>query len=431
MEEKAAEYAGELAALEGLVADLGPLAGLLPERAAPEQDFNLFELLNQWWQEDVHSRCLAWLLDPRGSHGAEVYFLENFLLHTAERSTSLGTPTIDEDCIRGGAWSDATSQREWYAVLDGGSGWLDILLVNEGRKIICAIENKIFSPESGRQLTFYQKALERDYCGFTRHYVFLSPTGMAPVHSEDRAFWTPVSYSGVLELVERMVAGHAGAIGEDIRWFLRQYAGTLRRNIMPVPDAVQKRAREIYIAHREVIEMVCQHKPAYTRETSDWLRAAIERQQNWRLGLATSGYLRFGSDDWEAFPALQTGTEFHSAKDLLMFEFRVTDGSAQLRLALYQGEDGTVRERLFDDAQKNHDLFVGVGSTLPPGSVLLYEGANILSADDYATWDDQEVRQKVMDWVAVFAETEFPRMNAVIVKCLQEYETHQNGASAV
>ena len=162
MEEQAAEYAGELAALEGLVANLGPLAGLLPERAAPEQDFNLFELLNQWWQEDVHSRCLTWLLDPQGSHGTGVYFLENFLLHTAERSASLGTPAIDEDCIRGGAWSDATSQREWYAVLDGGSGWLDILLVNEGRKIICAIENKIFSPESGRQLTFYQKALERD-----------------------------------------------------------------------------------------------------------------------------------------------------------------------------------------------------------------------------------------------------------------------------
>ena len=134
METKAAEFAGDLAALEGLVADLGLLAGLLPERAAPEQDFNLFELLNQWWQEDVHSRCLTWLLDPQGSHGTGVYFLENFLLHTAERSASLGTPTIDKDCIRGGAWSDATSQREWYAVLDGGSGWLDILLVNEGRE---------------------------------------------------------------------------------------------------------------------------------------------------------------------------------------------------------------------------------------------------------------------------------------------------------
>ena len=132
-------------------------------------------------------------------------------------------------------------------------------------------------------------------------------------------FWTPVSYSGVLELVERIVAGHAGAVGEDIRWFLRQYAGTLRRNIMPVSDAVQKRAREIYIAHREVIEMVCQHKPVYTRETSDWLRAAIEQQRNWQFSrsLGAAGYLRFGSVGWEEFAALQTGTEFQNVKNLL------------------------------------------------------------------------------------------------------------------
>ena len=246
-------------------------------------------------------------------------------------------------------------------------------------------------------------------------------------------FWTPVSYSGVLELVERIVAGHAGAVGEDIRWFLRQYAGTLRRNIMPVSDAVQKRAREIYIAHREVIEMVYQHKPAYTRETSDWLRAAIGQQKNWRFSrsLGAAGYLRFGSVGWEEFAALQTGTEFQNVKNLLQFEFRITDSSAQLRLALYRGEDETVRQHIFDPPKKHQDLFVGVGSTLSPTWMLLHEGENILSADDYAMWDDPAVRQKVMDWVAVFAENEFPRMNGVIVKCLQEYETLQNGASAV
>ena len=373
------------------------------------------------------------MLDPQGSHGAGVYFLENFRLHTAERSASLGTPTIDENCIRGGAWSEATSQREWYAVLDGGSGWLDILIVNEGRKIICAIENKIFSQESGRQLTFYQKALEQNYRGFTRHYVFLSPTGMAPVHSEDRVFWTPVSYSGVLELVERMVAGHAVAIGEDIRWFLQQYAGTLRRNIMPVPDVVQKRAREIYIAHREAIEMVCQHKPSYTRETADWLREAIEQQKNWQFSpsLAVAGCLRFGSVGWEDFAALQTGSEFQNVKDLLQFEFRITDSSAQLRLALFRGEDETVRQHIFDAAKKHQDLFVGVGSTLSSTWMLLHEGENILSADDYAMWDDQAVRQKVMDWVEAFVGNEFPRMNKVIVECLQEYETQPASESSV
>ena len=246
-------------------------------------------------------------------------------------------------------------------------------------------------------------------------------------------FWTPVSYSGVLELVERIVAGHAGAVGEDIRWFLRQYAGTLRRNIMPVSDAVQKRAREIYIAHREVIEMVCQHKPVYTRETSDWLRAAIEQQRNWQFSrsLGAAGYLRFGSVGWEEFAALQTGTEFQNVKNLLQFEFGITDSSAQLRLALFRGEVDTARQHIFDAAQKHQDLFIGGGSTLSPAWMLLHEGENILSADDYATWDDPAVRQKVMDWVEAFAKTEFLRMNAVIVECLQEYATQQNGASAV
>ena len=202
---------------------------------------------------------------------------------------------------------------------------------------------------------------------------------------------------------------------------------------MPVPDAVQKRAREIYIAHREVIEMVCQHKPAYTRETSDWLRAAIEQQNNWQFsrGLTTAGYLRFGSVDWKDFVALQTGTEFQNVKDLLQFEFRIADSSAQLRLALFRGEDETVRQHVFDAAQKHQDLFVGGGSTLSPAWMILHEGENILSADDYAMWDDPAVRQKVTDWVEAFAENEFPRMNEVIVKCLQEYETQPVIASPV
>ena len=122
---------------------------------------------------------------------------------------------------------------------------------------------------------------------------------------------------------------------------------------------------------------------------------------------------------------------FRNVKDLLQFEFRVTDSSAQLRIALYRGEDETVRQHIFDAAQKHQDLFVGMGSTLSPAWMLLHEAENILSADDYAMWDDPAVRQKVMDWVEAFAENEFARMNEVIVKCLQEFETWPVSESAV
>ena len=83
------------------------------------------------------------------------------------------------DCInKAGDWSKSESQREWYCVVDGSGGWLDILVTNaDDAKFACAIENKIYSPEGGRQLTHYRKALEAEYPDpiFTKGYVFLSP----------------------------------------------------------------------------------------------------------------------------------------------------------------------------------------------------------------------------------------------------------------
>ena len=68
---------------------------------------------------------------------------------------------------------------------------------------------------------------------------------------------------------------------------------------------------------------------------------------------------------------------------------------------------------------------------LSPAWMLLHEGGNISSADDYATRDDTAARQQALDCVGDSAGNEFPRMNDVIVKCPQEYKAQQNSASAV
>ena len=52
--------------------DLERLEDLLAE-------FNLFDVLSIARQETQHSAFLAWLLDPRGSHGLRDYFLRGFL----------------------------------------------------------------------------------------------------------------------------------------------------------------------------------------------------------------------------------------------------------------------------------------------------------------------------------------------------------------
>ena len=415
------ELVRQLEALDSLAEHLASSGGLLNTREQREEGVDLFELLNLWWQEDIHSRLLTWLLDPNGSHDVGDYFLKNFLLHSAGQAADLGTPTISEDRIRHGDWSGATSQREWYTVVDEGSGWLDILVVNERLKTLCAIENKIFSPESGRQLTFYHKALERDYCDFDRHYVFLSPTGMAPQQPEDQSTWTPVSYDAVLELAERTIAEHEELLHANVHALLRQYTNTLRRRIVPVPSDVQKRARETYIANRDAIELVYQHKPDYYAETMQWLREAVDHQERWEFGLETGGYLRFESVDWAEFDRLKTGTAFYSTKELLQFEFRVTNDVLRLRLVLYTGSDEGIRRRIFDAARQASTPFADAGEEVSSRSAILYDSGDILGAEDYAKWDDLSVREKVARWVADFAVNEFHAMNDVIVHCLQGY----------
>ena len=96
------ELVRQLEALDSLAENLASSGGLLNTREQREEGVDLFELLNLWWQEDIHSRLLTWLLDPNGSHDVGDYFLKNFLLHSAGQAADQGTPTISEDRIRHG-----------------------------------------------------------------------------------------------------------------------------------------------------------------------------------------------------------------------------------------------------------------------------------------------------------------------------------------
>ncbi len=415
------ELVCRLDALDTLASDLVSLGRSFDYGGRQAEGVDLFELLNLWWQEDVHSRLLTWLLDPNGDHSLGDYFLTNFLLCSAGHASDLGTPTIAEDRIHDADWSEATSQREWYTVVDGGSGWLDILVVNERLKILCAIENKVFAPESGRQLTFYRRALERDYRNYTRHYVFLSPTGMSPQQVEDRSTWTPVNYDTVLELVERVLVEHQERLHADVQALLGQYANTLRRRIAPVPSDIQKRAREIYIANRYAMELAYRHRPDYAAETKQLLMEAV-RQQGWLIDLNYTPYFRFRPPEWDAISARQTGSEFSQSNALLRFEFYVDAKSARLQLTLFRGEDESVRERIVGSISRHPELFSRAGMVLETGIMLLHAGDNILRESDFDIWDDPEVQNKIKASVSDFAATQFPAINEVIIQCLQSYE---------
>ena len=199
--------------------DLERLAAIAPRW---QEEVDVFGTLRLDGLESFHSDFLAWLLWPGGNHGLDDYFLREFLAEIAAARA-----------VRAGARMSTTVRREQYLELDGESGRLDICILNEQARFLCAVENKVWSPESGSQLAFYRKALKALYSGYTIRLVFLTPRGDSPEDEMEWDHWTTIDYSRILQILRWTIEEKGTSVHQDVAATLRQYGITLRRNIVP------------------------------------------------------------------------------------------------------------------------------------------------------------------------------------------------------
>ena len=115
-----------------------------------------------------------------------------------------------------------------------------------------------------------------------------------------------MSYTDVLRLVEGAIAAEGNSANKDVMAFLRQYAITLRRNIVPeVSNDVHELARRIYRKHKRAIDLIIEHReryePNYVTEGFRMIRDAIGRQPLWKESTSNHPYVRFVSSEWEKY----------------------------------------------------------------------------------------------------------------------------------
>ncbi len=377
-----------------------------------------------WGFEEFHSNALAWLLDPSERHGFGDCFLKRFLRRA-------GVPQAAEAFD----WSATDVIREWPHEVDGQGGFLDLLIVNESEQVLCAIENKTFSEEHDEQLTRYRQALEVSYSTFTKSYVFLTPWGTHPFREKERKHWKPLTYAVVYDTVQQIAENDKSSTNADVRAFLRQYATTLRRNLMS-DTSIPELARRIYQEHRVAIELIIAHRPSRTDETKPLLKEVIERQSGWILDMESNTLVRFRSADWEKHEATQTGTSWAPESNaLLLFEFSfATSGRPWLKLTLGRGDETNdrLRAKIFESIKTNPKLFRLKHTSLKDDWTVLHEDKDyMLDESDFGVgWDECATRAKLEAWVADFADTRFCEMNKVIVDCLREYEADQKASES-
>ena len=412
----AGEKQAQIAALErfATASDLKTLRELAEEQRT---EFDAIDFLRLSNDEEFHSNFLGWLLGPNNNHGVGDYFLKKFLRRVGTSSESI--ESVD--------WTPAESQREWPNEVDGQPGYLDILIVNESTGFLCAIENKIWSGEHSEQLTRYRKALKERYPNYDRHYIFLSPKGTLPYQKVEQKYWKPMNYTTILELVEQTIDDTE--VREDVSAFLRQYATTLRRKIVPDSNTnIQQLAREIYLKHREAIELIYQNKPNYASEMKQIFKEAISRQANWLLDKEETNWVRFRPSSWADSEVMDTGKDWlPQSKALILCQLYCAANYVNFYITLGSGSNTPIREKIINSVNQNPSVFNQTGRTWSDGFMTFHNQVGILDDSDLNNWDDCGAvgPAKLRAWVEKFATEQFPAMNKVIVKCLEEYEAEQ------
>ena len=396
--------------LEGDSGELDRLDGMLVEW---RDEVDVFDALSLHGDEQFHSNLLAWLLDPRGSHGLGDQFLQGFFAASGASRA-----------IRAADRPSTIVRREKSLELDGEYGRLDIWMLNVGANFVCAVENKVWASEGEGQLAWYRRVLDQDHHDQRVHLVFLTPQGVRPDDPAEREHWRTMSYTDILRLVEGTMAAAGDTAKGDVLALLRQYAITLRRNIVPeVSNDVHELARRIYRKHRQAIDLIIEHReryePNYVSEAYRMILESVDERPELTRGTSNLPYARFLSTDWAEYG------DVHLAEWpnwLLFFQVPVRERTTQMSLYLYQGGNERLRRKIFDCVKRNPDVFNCDVERYTGGDITLHTVGLILEESDYdIRWDEEETKNRIRKRLRDFAEGDFVRINEIITGCLDGY----------
>ena len=308
-------------------------------------EFNLFDVLGVEHKELQHSALLAWLLNPRGSHGLGDYFLRKFLSDLAREATLRGTTSITPITVDGWKLDDVEVVTERHHI--------DVLVIAPTDEFVCLIENKIKAAEAPGQLCRYLDDVKTQYEG-QPFPIFLTPDGREPEDEKAAAKYVPFGYDGVERLISQTLEARRSTLSNRVRGFLEQYQSTLGRHVMETGDSIEELAQQIYEKHQTAIDLIIKSRPAV--KPTDWhiIDGAIEQYApRLEADQHDDWAHRFYVPEFDEVSDLMRANGWTESGRLLLFEAKYT--SRRLSLVIGPGPQ-EIRQRLYDLSQREDGI---------------------------------------------------------------------------
>lgn len=243
---------------------------------------NIFQILNISRAEIRHSNFLCWLLNPNGTHGLGKLILTKFLQDIAASEVA---NDLDEFEIGDLNFNNVELRREWKNI--------DLLIVFDS--LVICIENKIDSQDYSNQLEKYRRIVNESFTNHKKVFVYLSPSGEAPISQKERAHYALYSYEEIIQQAQRVLSIHGNSLNSGVHQYITDYLTTIKRELMK-NDELNELAIKLYKNHKELLDFVFENKSDIASELYPIFVEKIQKS-GWEVGSKHKGYARFLTKD--------------------------------------------------------------------------------------------------------------------------------------
>ena len=220
-------------------------------QAKSNYNFNIFQALKLQNNEVKHSNFLGWLLTPFESHHLMDSFLKELLKIALRNNTDLVNILL----------KDLTDAKITLEKTTNDGRRMDIFIDCPRNKLVCVIENKVWSGEGCNQLEDYKKyVLNHDkYKDYEyKYFLFLTPHKYSPC--EDYKGYIRINYGDILKAINNLMKQCGCLLDDDIKIFIEHYIKMVERNIMGETDKeIVDLCRKIYRENKSAIDLIIEN----------------------------------------------------------------------------------------------------------------------------------------------------------------------------
>jgi hypothetical protein len=251
------------------------------------QRFNLFRVLRFEHGEIRHSNLLAWLFQPKESHGLEDRFLRTWLNRVLSDNDPEHPDGFGLDDLASWKIRRVEVEREW--------NHLDLLLQitteTHGPRVV-AIENKLRARQSAGQLTRYRATVRKAFPEVPALFVFLTERNEEP----EEAQYLPAHHAQVhAALADCLRESPPG--DPEVKVLLRHYLAILEERNMGNPE-IDKLVDDIYREHRLALDRIFQQWIGPELRLTEAVREVVQSEPGAISRLCDGNIVRFLPEAW-------------------------------------------------------------------------------------------------------------------------------------